>query len=111
MYFELREKIMKNLEILLEIIKEDYKCFMPDNDMMRDEFESTLRFEEGRKYIKVITNKSVWGFIVNVENDKQFKYGDILKAATWKTPTRNQARGNVVDEDFAWVRWTGPQYL
>jgi hypothetical protein len=52
----------------------------------------------------------VWGFIQK-EDDKKFRAGDILKAASWAAPARNKARGNVLDEDFSWVRWTGPEYL
>jgi hypothetical protein len=65
----------------------------------------TLKVEEGSKYIKIINRHSVWGFVVNVHNDKQFRFGDLLKAASWKTPARNAARGNVVDGDFSFVKW------
>jgi len=78
------------------------------------EFAENLRFEEGRKYIKVIKKlgrqQVVWGFIVKGE-DKIFRPGDILKAAGWAAPARNKPRGNVLDGDFTWVRWTGPEYL
>jgi hypothetical protein len=49
--------------------------------------------------------------VVNVHNDKQFRFGDLLKAASWKTPARNAARGNVVDGDFSFVKWTGLDYM
>jgi len=79
------------------------------------EFIEGLHFEEGRKYIKVIkalgAQQVVWGFVVKGENDKKFRKGDILKAAGWAAPARNAARGNVLDGDFSWVRWTGPEYL
>lgn len=61
--------------------------------------------------MKIITGNSVWGFVVNTNSDKLFQYGDILKAASWKTPARNKARGNVLNGDFSWVRWTGTEYL
>lgn len=101
---------------LLEIIIADYNRFMPDNQRMQEKFAEELVVQEGRKYIKVLTRggKSVWGFIVNVDNDKQFQYGDVLKAATYKTPARNRARCNLFDEVpeiVANVRWTGPAYL
>ena len=75
-----------------------------------DNFMESLEFRGGSKYIKVIRENSVWGFIVNTENDSKFKYGDILKPAGWAAPARNKARGNVF-EDLSWVQWTGPAYL
>ena len=77
---------------------------------MLDEYINTIRFEEGRKYIKVITRSSVWGFIVKGA-DAKFQPGDILMAAGWAGPARNKARGNVLTGDLSKVRWTGPEYL
>ena len=78
------------------------------------EFIDNLLVEEGRKYLKItkkLGNQTmVWGFIVK-EDDKKFRAGDILKAASWSAPARNKARGNILDGDFSWVRWTGPEYL
>ena len=82
---------------------------------MFEEYINGIIFEEGRKYIKVINDRgnqqTVWGFIVKGDNDKKFRKGDILKAASWAAPARNKPRGNILDGDFSWVRWTGPQYL
>jgi uncharacterized protein with PhoU and TrkA domain len=77
---------------------------------MLDQFIQTLRVEVGNKYIKVITGSSVWGFIVNTDNDNKFRRGDLLLAAGWKTPARNKARGNILDGGYT-IRWTGPLYL
>ena len=78
---------------------------------MLEEYIGGIEFEVGRKYIKVINNgrnqRVVWGFIVNVDNDKKFRRGDILKAAGWSAPARNFARGNVLDGDLECVRWAG----
>ena len=78
------------------------------------EFINSLLVEEGRKYLKItkkLGNQTmVWGFIVK-QDDKKFRAGDILKAASWASPARNKARGNILDGDFSWVRWTGPEYL
>jgi hypothetical protein len=78
---------------------------------MLEEFILGLRVETGRKYLKVISGSSVWGFVVNTDNDKKFRKGDILLAASWAAPARNKARGNVLDGDFSSVRWTSPKYL
>ena len=79
-----------------------------------EEFINNLVVEEGRKYLKIVkklgNQEMVWGFIVK-EDDKKFRAGDILKAASWSAPARNKARGNILEEDFSWVRWTGPEYL
>jgi hypothetical protein len=98
---------------LIEAIVADYAIFCRDfNDpegnvqRMRD----SLSVKAGRRYIKVIREGSVWGFIVPDDQDKKFRKGDILKAAGWSTPARNSARGNILDGGYS-VSWTGPNYL
>lgn len=107
------------IKTLLEVIKEDYyqwtlrcaKGQLSDiNKTMIEEFNEKLTFKNGSKYIKIISGGGVWGFVVNTENDKKFKKGDILKAAGWAAPARNAARGNVFDDQYK-VQWTGPLYL
>lgn len=107
------------IEKLLENIKKDYfewtslRCveLSEVNKRMIAEFNEELGYKEGNKYIKITTKNggSVWGFVVNTENDKKFKKGDILMAAGWAAPARNFARGNIF-EDYI-VEWTGPLYL
>lgn len=105
---------------LLDTIKAEYTRFMTRNgkvtelsnhqkDMIVD-FEINLDYTVGKKYIKVSSNRSVWGFIVNTDSDKKFKKGDILKAAGWNAPARNHPRGNVIDGNYS-VCWTGPHYM
>ncbi len=99
---------------LIDSIKGDYlERFGNSDSSVRDnmvkEFNDNIRLSEGKKYIKIISNNSVWGFVVNTDNDAKFSNGDILMAAGWKTPARNHARGNVFG-DYE-VRWTGPNYL
>jgi len=73
-------------------------------------------YTEGKKYIRICYNegsrnvypkRSVWGFIAKhdfkVKNKKksggefiEFKKGDVLKAAGWRTPTLNAPRGNLL---------------
>lgn len=109
---------MQNLDKLLAAICDDYSKTDPLGEStyaqrklkeMRDGV--SLKVKPGKKYIKIINDNSVWGFIVNVHDDKQFRFGDILMAASWKTPARNKPRGNVVDGDFSKVLWMGPSYL
>lgn len=70
----------------------------------------TVEFDEGSKYIKVISvcrgSRSSHSFIV-VKPDAKFKFGDILKAASWKAPAKNFARGNVLEGTFKNTRWCG----
>ena len=90
----------------------DYKDFWPDWETnqsrkeMVEEFIASLRFETGSKYIKVVKRDSVHSFIVRNDTAK-FKAGDILKAASWKTPATNFVRGNLFEKTFDRVRWTG----
>lgn len=111
----------QQINILVQKIKDDYRNWwersykgeeLPEHTQnMILEFNESIRVNYGKKYIKIIKDGSVWGFIVNVDNDKKFKYGDILKAASYNVPARNKARGNIMDNDFSWVNWTGPAYL
>lgn len=101
---------------LVENIKADYAAWSnagPTNEIrqrMIVEFNESIRVVPGRKYIKIVKNDSVWGFIVADENDKKFRKGDILKAATWAAPARNKARGNILEGGYT-INWTGPHYL
>lgn len=104
---------------LMNKIKADYYRYTSRNGTkeldkinlrMIDEFNASISYEVGRKYVKIIENNSAWGFVLK-EDDKQFKAGDILKAASWASPARNKARGNVLEQNFSWVKWTGPAYL
>jgi len=103
------------------IVADFARKYPEDGDQTRViEFAESIEFEEGRKYIKVtkkLGNQTmVWGFIVKEdqpvkEGKHTFKAGDMLKAASWSAPARNRPRGNILQGDFSWVRWTGPEYL
>lgn len=108
----------QEIEILIENIKADYANWWlrssrseglseVQKDMVA-KFNESIEVVEGRNYIKIITDKSVWGFIVCKEG--KFRVGDILKAASWKAPATNKARGNIIDGGYT-IRWTGPLYL
>ena len=78
---------------------------------MEERYCDGLGYDVNTKYIKVFSDagggKSVCCFVVATENDKKFRFGDILKPAGWRTPTRNFARGNILENDFRGVHWTG----
>ena len=72
------------------------------------EWNNNVHFKVGSKYIGIWTGNSIHSFIVNVTNDKKFAYGDVLKPATWKAPTRNFERGNVFKKgSVAGIAWFG----
>jgi hypothetical protein len=104
----------QQIEQLLEAIKEDYNR-NTGTEEMKERFSEGLGFTEGKKYIKIVKHintkyqSCVWGFVVNTDDDKKFKKGDILKAAGWNAPARNSARGNIFSSYH--IRWTGPNYL
>lgn len=107
----------KHLDALIEAIKDDFKIWTnnrksPGNeysDSMIKAFNEGISISEGSKYIKIMTERCVWGFIVKNTFGK-FVEGDILLAANFKAPATNKARGNILDGGYK-IRWTGPNYL
>ena len=73
-----------------------------------------LSLKKGRKFMKVIHDNSVWGFISLVDGEHKgapIKIGDIMKAAGWSAPAKH-SRGNIFDKEFhKSFSWTGPNYL
>jgi hypothetical protein len=105
---------MKNLDKYLQAIRDDYANWLLQTPTdirikMTEEFQNSVGYEVGSKYIRVYAGanqRSVHSFICIKDNGK-FKEGDILKAAGWKAPAKNFARGNILDGNFSNVRWTG----
>ncbi len=115
---KLNEEMTQRIELLLEDIRTDYAKWsermyesFSEKDTARyiEEFNDSLSYEVGQKYVRIVRDNSVWGFVVATEDDKKFPQGEILKAAGFKTPTRNAGRGNLFTEYT--IEWTGPQYL
>ena len=101
------------INTLLNTIVADYAVFNGNIGAAEErvaEFRDGLSVKYNKRYIKIITGGSVWGFIVPDDQDKKFRKGDILKAAGWNTPARNAARGNILDGGYS-VAWTGPHYM
>ena len=112
----LTNDMIKGLDKLSAKINANY-CKFVANTTMNDEdylsqksrirkFNSGLQYTVGKKYIKFMSGNSCWGFIV-IKDDDKFKRGDILKAATYKAPARNFARGNILKDDLENIRWEG----
>tara|TARA_R110000868_G_scaffold334081_1_gene594762 strand:- start:220 stop:567 length:348 start_codon:yes stop_codon:yes gene_type:complete len=102
------------LENYMQVIRDDYarwtlgsRTELGGDEIAKNmiqEFNESVRYEVGSSYIKIVERNSVHSFIVN--KAKKFPIGTILKAASWKAPTTNFARGNVLTGDLACVRWT-----
>ena len=94
---------------LLENIHLDYVKWSNGNPIREDE----ISLKPGRKFIKVIRDNSVWGFIANddgVLKGVPYKKGDVFKAAGWASPAKWQS-GSIFDKGTNWFAWTGPRYL
>jgi hypothetical protein len=100
------------LDRYITAIKADYAGYSPMSEIraqMIKEFDAGICYEVHRKFIKVITGNGGWKSVhsfVMLADDGKFKRGDILKAASWKAPAKNFARGNVLGA-LKNVRWTG----
>tara|TARA_R100001082_G_scaffold108187_1_gene83108 strand:- start:9740 stop:10096 length:357 start_codon:yes stop_codon:yes gene_type:complete len=91
--------------------KEDYSE-MGTSDYYKQqtlEWDSKTKILDGKKYIKVVQNGGVFCFVCKADF-KHFKKGDILFPASYKAPSLNQARGNVLDGNYS-INWTGPLSL
>ena len=115
------EELVEGLDAMLDHMRSDYKSCsdlssrydgasesrLAIRDDMVNEYNSSLTYSMGKKYVKITDGRSVKALVVACDNDKKFAYGDILKPAGWKAPARNFRRGNVLDRSFGAVRWTG----
>jgi hypothetical protein len=106
------------IKTLVGKIKADYVKFATANGKKEltgwfaeevNNFEKNTIITSGKKYIKIVRDNCVWGFVVK-EDGPKFNKGDILKAAGFNSPATNRARGNIFDDSYT-VRWTGPLYL
>ena len=97
------------MDKLLENIHLDYVKWCHGNPIREHE----LSLKPGRKFIKIIRDNSVWGFVAKkdgVHKGLPMKAGDVLKAASWRAPAKH-TRGNIFDKNQDYFRWTGPDYL
>ena len=112
----------ESIEKLLEGIKEDYAGWGSPKNLedsqseirlrMIDQFNNGIYVKSGKKYDKVITGTSVWGFIAKEDGLLKgipHKKGDVFKAAGWRAPAK-WARGSIFSGKKFYA-WTGPNYL
>jgi len=112
--FKTAKSLQDGIDNMMAGAKEDYAQTMGRNDsaytkQKLENYESQTTVKEGKKYIKIIFDRSVFAFIVK-EDFKHFKKGDVLKPASWAAPALNQPRGNVLKGNYP-IQWTGPLYL
>ena len=107
----------KGVDNLMNAMIEDYtgesrwtSLAMDRKTDMQKRYVEGLVATKGKKYWKIIQDDSATSFIVAVDDDKKFRKGDILMAASWNAPARNRARGNVIDGEYG-INWTGAEYL
>jgi len=108
---KIENDIKNGVEALIEAAKKSYEIWSNGGDTIRSEmyerYCDRIKYKPGSKYIKILSDGSVHSFVVNTDKDKKFKRGDILKAASYNAPARNFARGNVFENSFDNVHWTG----
>ena len=99
------------MDTLLVKIQEDYNKWGSRSGINK---KMNLSLKPGRKFIKVVHDNSVWGFVAKVDGVHKglpMLKGDILKAAGWRTPAKH-SRGSIFDSEMnKSFSWTGPNYL
>ena len=99
------------MDNLLVKIQEDYNKWGSRSGINK---KMDLSLKPGRKFIKVVHNNSVWGFVAKVDGTHKglpMLKGDILKAAGWSQPAKH-SRGSIFDSEMhKSFSWTGPNYL
>ena len=121
-----KNKFKERVDILLKNIGKDYDSWTgiePLREMdesalkikkeSSDRFKKGLKLSHGRKYIKVMENNRVWGFIAvtdGVLKGIPYKFGDVFKAAGWRAPAKH-VRGSIYLDRTDWFHWTGPMYI
>ena len=99
------------MDNLLVKIQEDYDKWGSRSGIDK---KLDLKLKKGRKFIKVVEDTRVWGFISLVDGEHKgapIKVGDIMKAESWRAAAKH-SRGSIFDSEFhKSFSWTGPNYL
>ena len=97
---------------LLDNIHKDYEGWSNRIEYSSGAERVNITMKPGRKFIKIIRDNSVWGFVAKADGMNKgvpMKAGDVLKAAGWASPAKH-TRGNIFDNKQDYFRWTGPDY-
>ena len=100
------------LNRLVENIHKDYQGWSSRIEYSSGSERVDITIKPGRKYIKIIRDNSVWGFVAKADGTHKglpMKMGDVLKAAGWSAPAKH-TRGNIFDGKQDYFSWTGPDY-
>ena len=100
------------LNTLIENIHKDYQGWSNNVEYSSGVEKVDITLNVGRKFVKIIRDTSVWGFVAKADGIHKgipMKIGDVLKAATWNAPAKH-TRGNIFDNDQNYFSWTGPNY-
>jgi hypothetical protein len=100
------------LDLLCENINKDYVNWSNGRASLGD-LKGMIKIKPGRKFIKIIRENSVWGFVGKTDGIHKgipYKAGDVFKAAGWSAPAKH-VRGSIFSDETNWFHWTGPQYL
>ena len=102
----------KAMDRLVENIHIDYERWSGGRNTTLVGDRTNVTIKPGRKFIKIIRDNSVWGFVAKVDGTHKgvpMKTGDVLKAAGWSAPAKH-TRGNIFDVNQNYFSWTGPDY-
>ena len=103
----------KAMDRLVENIHKNYAGWSSRVEYSSGAERVNITTKPGRKFIKIIRDNSVWGFVV-IDDGMHMGFpivrGDVLKAAGWRAPARH-TRGNIFDNNQDYFHWTGPNYL
>tara|TARA_Y100001951_G_C11241771_1_gene240953 strand:- start:642 stop:971 length:330 start_codon:yes stop_codon:yes gene_type:complete len=105
-------KYNSSIDKLLYNINENYKNWYGRSDNWHKK-NLVLSVKTGRKFDKVISDSSVWGFVAKsdgVHKGISYKLGDVFKPAGWNAPAKH-VRGSIFSDSVNWFEWTGPNYL
>ena len=72
-----------------------------------------IKLKPGRKFIKIIEDRSVWGFVAKADGTHKglpMKEGDVFRPASWSQAAKH-TRGNVFADKQDYFTWSGPNYL
>ena len=102
----------KAMDRLVENIHKDYQKWSGNVEYSSGTERVDITIKSGRKFIKIIRDTSVWGFVAKddgMHKGVPMKIGDVLKAAGWSAPAKH-TRGNIFDNNQDYFSWTGPDY-
>ena len=102
----------KAMDRLVENIHLDYERWNIRTEYPHVTPRVNITIKPGRKFIKIIRDNSVWGFVAKSDGMHKgvpMRTGDVLKAAGWASPAKH-TRGNIFDNKQDYFSWTGPDY-